>query len=161
MSKILRNIFKLESLYLDNEDEFLYCPNAINYCPLPIFGIERQTYNDGECSISLFKGDGNNFKSIEEFCGCTILSGYIHEGCSWSEMTPYIASSTELFMDISSEKFFKHYNGYIDLASGYDYRIKNPPLAESAIIIIDDVGNKLAVCRTRDTYYAFHYESSG
>jgi hypothetical protein len=161
MSKILNNISKLKDLYLDNEKEFLYCPNAINYCPLPIFGIERQTYNDGECSISLFIGDERDFKSIEEFWGCTILSGYIHEGCNWDEIISDIASSPELFIGIDSEKFFKHYNGYTALTSGYDYRIESIPEVKDSILITDDIGDCLCVCSTNNNYYAFHYLSSG
>jgi hypothetical protein len=159
MSKILNSISKLKYIFTEYESEFLYCPNASSYCPLPIFGINRQTYKDGECSISFFKGSTKDFKSLDDFWPKTILSGYIHEGYIWNEIINYSESLSGKFIEIDNEKFLQFYNGYKVITSGY--RAEELHKVEKALLITDDIGDLLCVCSTENYYYAFHYESSG
>ncbi len=161
MSKILNHVLKLEGIYLENEKVFLYCPNAQNYCPIPLLGIEKQTYGQGECSISIFKGDVKDFSSLEDFWARTILSGYIHEGCNWSEIVEDVGSYKDDFTKIDNNVFLKIYNSYREITSGYDYRISDLPEAKSSIIITEDICQSLCICTTKSYYYAFHFETSG
>ncbi len=160
MNKILNSLTKLESLYWDNESTFLDCPNAINWCPLPFLGISRQDFNLGsESVIQFYKGDLHRFKTLEEFWVHVVLVQFTHEGCNWNDIFSSVSTYRDAFNKASTEEFLKAYKGYsFDIC---DDALIDLNGVTDCIFVLDEWNDVLAVCKTKDFYFSFHFWSTG
>ena len=160
MNKILNSLISLEYIYRENENNFLDCPNARNWCPLPFLEISKQNYYlGGECAVELYKAELHKFQSVEELWPYLILVSFNQEGCNWNDIISDVSTYRGAFKKVSTEEFLKAYKGYS--ADICDYASIDLIGVTDCIFIIDKWNNVFASCKTKEFYFAFHFWTTG